>query len=64
MFGKYNIKLKYSGGFRYDMQKKSAVVLALEPAPSGSEISQSIFEDKKKELQVIPAFTSVKSKTL
>jgi len=46
------------------MPKNSAVVLALEPALDGTRTSQPIAGKQQKDVQLIHAFTSVKSKTL
>jgi hypothetical protein len=55
--GKVLATVKYGEEFLYDMPKNSAVVLALEPAPKGSKVSQTIAADQ--ELQPVPAFLSI-----
>lgn len=55
--GKVLATVKYGEEFLYNLPTNSAVVLALEPAPKGSKVSQTIAADK--EIQLVPAFTSV-----
>jgi hypothetical protein len=50
--------LRYGEEFLYDMPDDAAVILDLQPAPITSRTSQSI--DHEKQVQIIPAFTSVK----
>ena len=59
--GKVLATVRYGETFLYDMPKDYAVILALEPAPKGSKTFQSIAGDQEKQVQVIPAFTSIKS---
>lgn len=60
--GKVLANVRYGEKFLYDMPNEAAVILALEPAPSGSKIFQSITGDQEKQVQIIPAFSSIKSK--
>ena len=55
--GKVLATLRYGDDFLYDMPKDSAVVLSLQPAPEGSELSQSV--DLEKQVQLVPAFSSI-----
>lgn len=57
--GKVLATLRYGDDFLYDVPTDSAVVVSLEPAPGGSKISQSI--DSEKQVQIIPAFSSVEA---
>ena len=60
--GKVLGTLRYGEEFFYDMPNNSAVVLELEPAPSKTQTSQSIEGNQQKQVQIIPAFSSIKSK--
>ena len=51
---------KYGDDFLYDMQQADAVILALEPAPKGSEPQPLTLEISKEQVLVVPAFSSVK----
>ena len=51
---------KYGDDFLYDMQQVDAVILALEPAPKGSEPQPLTLEISKEQVLVVPAFSSVK----
>lgn len=55
--GKVLATVRYGDELLYDMPKNSAVVLALEPAPKGSKVSQTIAADQ--EVQLVPAFSSI-----
>jgi len=54
--------VRHGQEFLYDMPKDSAVVLELKPAASGSKTFQSIADDQQKQVQIIPAFSSIKTK--
>jgi hypothetical protein len=58
--GKVLANVRYGQEFLYDMPNKAAVVLELGPALSGSNISQTI--DQQKQVQIVPAFSSIESK--
>jgi hypothetical protein len=60
--GKVLATVRYGEEFFYDMPKDYAVILALEPAPNASKSSQSIANDQQKQVQIIPAFSSIKPK--
>jgi hypothetical protein len=60
--GKVLATVRYGEEFFYDMPKDYAVILALEPAPNSSKSSQSIANDQQKQVQIIPAFSSIKPK--
>ncbi|MHC4913238.1 MAG: LamG domain-containing protein, partial [Planctomycetota bacterium] len=57
--GKVLATVRYGQEFLYDMPRDYAVILALEPAPSGSKTFQSIAGDQQKQVQIIPAFSSI-----
>ena len=59
--GKILATLRYGENFLYDMPKDSAVVLELEPAPSGSDFPQVIPGDPKEGVQLIHAFSTIEA---
>jgi len=60
--GKVLATVRYGEKFLYDMPNKAAVILELGPAPSESKTFQSITGDQQKQVQIVPAFSSIKSK--
>ncbi|NQT36668.1 MAG: hypothetical protein HQ581_04215, partial [Planctomycetes bacterium] len=52
---------RYGEEFLYDMPKGSAVILSLEPAPSGSRPRRPALDGQQGQVLVVPAFSSVKS---
>jgi hypothetical protein len=55
------LKLRYGQDFLYDMPNEPAVILELTPAPKASKSSQVI--GQLGQAKIIPAFSSIKSKT-
>ena len=56
--GKVLATVRYGEDFLYDMPKNSAVVLEIEPAPSGSKPSPAMTGNPQKNVQIIRAFSS------
>jgi len=51
---------RYGEEFLYDMPKDSPVILALEPAASGSRPRRPALSGQQDQVLVVPAFSSVK----
>jgi len=60
--GKVHATVRYGDTFLFDMPSDPAVLFEIKPAPNESKTSQSITGNQQKQVQIIPAFLSIKSK--